>query len=88
MKNVGVNFWGIRMSSLRDVRLISEIVHYNQRKQHRTFYGILCINIIHWLHNYYIIIGVLQPLLKISMFCVLSQNYQHFFSKNNACILK
>ena len=25
---------------------------------------------------------------KISMFCGLSQNYQHFFQKNNACILK
>ena len=23
--------------------------------------------------------GVLHPYLKISMFCVLSQNYQHFF---------
>ena len=34
-----------------------------------------------------ILLGATAPQLKISMFCVLSQNYQHFFfSKNNACI--
>ena len=26
--------------------------------------------------------GLLHPLLKIGMFCVLSQNYQHFLKKN------
>ena len=31
---------------------------------------------------------VLHPQLKIKMFCTLSQNYQHFFLKNNVCILK
>ena len=32
--------------------------------------------------------GCLHPLLKISMFCVLSQNYQHFFMKSNICVIK
>ena len=34
-----------------------------------------------------IIKRVLHPNLKISMFCVLSQNYQHFLEKK-ACIFK
>ena len=32
--------------------------------------------------------GVLPPELKISMFCVLSQNYQHFFQKIMENLLK
>ena len=36
--------------------------------------------------NYNILRGYYTP--KISIFCVLSQNYQHFKKNHNICILK